>query len=203
MPQQLQLTVQPRLQSETWSLYWKESTRTFTDCLKPVSLSLDAEATTVANLMDQVSAAGDPQLPYPVLSVYSPYTVAFLPHPWTRITEPAACSCIGRVWNISVCRASKLHRTYADCWLHCTAAVLQVAAHAGWPPEDGLTSLPGFSGPWQRALCKGRVLQPTHTLQQAGLTDASVVTVVRIELVAEGWKVGGCALHVGTHSFAA
>jgi hypothetical protein len=38
------------------------------------------------------------------------------------------------------------------------------------------------------------VLQPTNTLQQAGLTDASTVTVVRIELVAEGWKVGGWGL---------
>lgn len=54
MPQQLQLTVQPRLQSETWSLYWKDTTKTVTDCLKPVRLAFDAEATTVANLMDQV-----------------------------------------------------------------------------------------------------------------------------------------------------
>jgi hypothetical protein len=66
---------------------------------------------------------------------------------------------------------------------------LQVAAHVGWPPEDGLTTLPGFQGPWQRALSKGRVLQPTDTLQQAGLVDGATVTVVRIELIAEGWKV--------------
>lgn len=69
------------------------------------------------------------------------------------------------------------------------SVLLQVAAHVGWPPEDGLTSLAGFTGPWQRALCKGRVLQPSDTLQAAGLTDEATVTVVRVELVAEGWKV--------------
>jgi hypothetical protein len=68
----------------------------------------------------------------------------------------------------------------------------QVAAHVGWPPEDGLTRLPGFTGAWQRTLCKGRELQPSHTLAQAGLADGAVVTVVRVELVAEGWKVGVC-----------
>jgi hypothetical protein len=66
---------------------------------------------------------------------------------------------------------------------------LQVAAHVGWPPEDGLTILPGFQGPWQRALCKGRVLKPSDTLTQCGLVDGATVTVVRIELIAEGWKV--------------
>lgn len=57
MPQQLQLTVQPRLQAETWSLYWKETTKTSTDCLKSVEMSFDAEGATVANLMDQVSSS--------------------------------------------------------------------------------------------------------------------------------------------------
>lgn len=42
------------MQAETWSLYWKESTKTETECLKPVTLSFDADATTVSNLMDQV-----------------------------------------------------------------------------------------------------------------------------------------------------
>jgi len=66
---------------------------------------------------------------------------------------------------------------------------VQVAAHVGWPPEDGLTRLPGFTGQWQRALCKGRELQPQATLRQAGVADAAAVTVVRVELLAEGWKV--------------
>lgn len=54
MSKQLQLTLQPRLQSETWSLYWKDTTKTTTDCLKPIQLGFDVEATTVANLIDQV-----------------------------------------------------------------------------------------------------------------------------------------------------
>lgn len=53
------MTVQPRLQAETWSLYWKESTKTVTDCLKPVSLQFDAKGTTIASLMDQVGAGSD------------------------------------------------------------------------------------------------------------------------------------------------
>jgi len=51
----LHITVQPRLQAETWSLYWKESTKTATSCLKPVTLAFDADSTTVAALMDQVT----------------------------------------------------------------------------------------------------------------------------------------------------
>lgn len=74
---------------------------------------------------------------------------------------------------------------------HPKTTAKQVAAHCGWPPEDGLTKLPGFSGPWQRALCRGRVLKPDDTLQQAGLVEGATVTVVRVELVAEGWKVRG------------
>ncbi len=66
---------------------------------------------------------------------------------------------------------------------------MQVAAQLGWPPEDGLTRLEGFTSPWQRALCRGRALAPDATLAQAGLSEGDVVTVVRVELVAEGWKV--------------
>jgi hypothetical protein len=36
---------------------------------------------------------------------------------------------------------------------------------------------------------RGRLLAPDATLSDAGVGDGDVVTVVRIELVAEGWKV--------------
>lgn len=62
MAKQLQLTLQPRLQAETWSLYWKDTTKTTTDCLKPIQMGFDAEATTVANLMDQVQPLTTPLL---------------------------------------------------------------------------------------------------------------------------------------------
>ena len=65
----------------------------------------------------------------------------------------------------------------------------RLAARMGWSPEDGLTRLDGFTAPWQRALHRGRELLPTQTLADAGLADNAVVTIVRIELVAEGWKV--------------
>lgn len=37
--------------------------------------------------------------------------------------------------------------------------------------------------------CRGRVLPATSTLAAAGVGEGDVITVVRIELVAEGWKV--------------
>jgi hypothetical protein len=51
----MQLKIQPRLQLETWSLYWKASTRTHTQCLDAFTLDLNgATSCTVARMMDQV-----------------------------------------------------------------------------------------------------------------------------------------------------
>lgn len=52
----MRVTVQPRLQTERWSLYWKEPSRTDTACLPPLSLELDGGAS-IAALMQQVRAA--------------------------------------------------------------------------------------------------------------------------------------------------
>ncbi len=41
------LTVQPRVQREKWSLYWKESMMTKTDILDPVVLNVDEKKTKV------------------------------------------------------------------------------------------------------------------------------------------------------------
>lgn len=49
----VQLTVQPRVQKEKWSLYWKESMSTKTLSLDPVQLNVDA-STTVAEVHDCV-----------------------------------------------------------------------------------------------------------------------------------------------------
>lgn len=45
----LQLTVQPRVQKEKWSLYWKESMSTKTISLDPVQLDVD-DNTTIAEV---------------------------------------------------------------------------------------------------------------------------------------------------------
>ena len=43
----ISLTVQPRVQREKWSLYWKESMMTKTDILDPVVMSVDEKTTKV------------------------------------------------------------------------------------------------------------------------------------------------------------
>jgi hypothetical protein len=54
----MQITVQPRIQRETWSLYWKEPTKTDTQCLQAVTLTVeDPDSSTVAALMDKVRIA--------------------------------------------------------------------------------------------------------------------------------------------------
>jgi hypothetical protein len=51
----MQIKVQPRIQRETWSLYWKEPTKTDTQCLEAVILDVDDPgSSTVAALMDKV-----------------------------------------------------------------------------------------------------------------------------------------------------
>ncbi len=45
----MRVTVQPRLQTETWSLYWKESMNTKTDCLDATHVEVD-DGATVAQL---------------------------------------------------------------------------------------------------------------------------------------------------------
>jgi hypothetical protein len=52
----MQIKVQPRIQRETWSLYWKASSKTDTECLEAVTLDVDDPgSSTVAALMDKVS----------------------------------------------------------------------------------------------------------------------------------------------------
>lgn len=50
----VQLTVQPRVQKEKWSLYWKESMSTKTLSLAPVQLTVDA-STTIAEVQQLVA----------------------------------------------------------------------------------------------------------------------------------------------------
>lgn len=118
MAPKMSIVVQPRIQTETWSLYWKESMRTATFCLAPITLKGLAADSTVADLQSKA------------------------------------------------------------------------AQQLKWPDVGTLLPLEGFSGPWERSICKGRALNPEATLAEAGLADQAVVTFVRIELVAEGWKVG-------------
>lgn len=116
----LAITCQPRVQQETWSLYWKDSMSTRTTCLEPLTINIEAEASAATTVND-------------------------------------------------LCN--------------------MVATLLSWPPEPSLTRLPGFDGPWQRALYKGRWLQPLDSLAAAGVDGSAAVTVVRVVLVAEGWRV--------------
>ena len=53
----ISLTVQPRVQREKWSLYWKESMMTKTDVLDPVVLSVDENKTKVGSGDSEHSSA--------------------------------------------------------------------------------------------------------------------------------------------------
>ena len=52
----MSVTVQPRVQKDTWSLYWKESMSTKTDLLPPCDLAL-GEGATPADLLAALAAA--------------------------------------------------------------------------------------------------------------------------------------------------
>merc|ERR1711933_433812 len=52
----ISVTVQPRVQREKWSLYWKESMMTKTDLLDPIVLKVDEKSTKVEDLLQMVSA---------------------------------------------------------------------------------------------------------------------------------------------------
>ncbi|PNH10820.1 hypothetical protein TSOC_002359 [Tetrabaena socialis] len=47
----MKVLVQPRLQVESWSLYWKESLKTSTQCLEPLELDLPGEGATASELL--------------------------------------------------------------------------------------------------------------------------------------------------------
>ncbi len=69
------------------------------------------------------------------------------------------------------------------------------ANRLGWPPTASLISLEGFSGPWQRALCRGRELKPDQGVREAAEgalvgakqgEETPSFTVVRVALKADG-----------------
>lgn len=72
-----------------------------------------------------------------------------------------------------------------------TPADLAAAAAAalGWRPAAKLLRLEGFTGAWDRCLAAGKLLDERTSLVEAGVGEGCVITYVRIELVAEGWKV--------------
>jgi hypothetical protein len=112
----MEIVIQPRLQNETWSLYWKESMKTNTVCLENLKLTVDP-TTTVEGVL--------------------------------KVVEE----------NLK------------------------------WRPTDTIPKLEGFKGPWERVLHKGRLLKFDSTLAAAGIQPGSPLTVVRVQLLAEGWKV--------------
>ncbi|GBF96547.1 hypothetical protein Rsub_09130 [Raphidocelis subcapitata] len=63
-------------------------------------------------------------------------------------------------------------------------AARAAAARLGWRAAERLPRLAGFGAPFDRCLRAGRALEPG-----AALEEGDVVTYVRVELVAEGWKI--------------
>lgn len=118
------LTIRPRIQKDKWSLYWKESMSTKTDCLDELKLKVDPAATTP----DQLLAL--------------------------------------------------------------------VAKEKGWSSSQDLLRLEGFNDPWERVIFQGRELKAGASLAEQGVGDGAVVTTVRRQLIADGWKVGSCIITI-------
>eukprot|EP01025_Chloroclados_australasicus_P038567 TRINITY_DN3978_c0_g1_i2.p3 TRINITY_DN3978_c0_g1~~TRINITY_DN3978_c0_g1_i2.p3 ORF type:complete len:136 (-),score=21.63 TRINITY_DN3978_c0_g1_i2:227-634(-) len=114
----INIVLKPRIQIERWSLYWKQSMSTTTQCMDQVEVTVEKEA--------------------------------------------------------------KLKQV-----------VEQLAKMCNWEPVDSLLRLEGFNDPWERAIFRGRELQMESSLQENEIKDGDVLTVIRCELVAEGWRIEG------------
>jgi hypothetical protein len=83
------------------------------------------------------------------------------------------------------------HVAIVACNMYCTTRGLLFSA-AAWRAHNS-AMLPVLDFVCLCGCCyrdsRGRLLAPDATLSDAGVGDGDVVTVVRIELVAEGWKV--------------
>eukprot|EP00798_Chlamydomonas_sp_ICE-L_P023002 gene23002-30194_t len=117
----MKVLIQPRIQTESWSLYWKDSLNTDTKIVEPFELDV------------QDSASLD-----------------------------------------SLLKAA--------------------ASHLGWAPQDSLFRLEGFSGPWERAIVKGRevgrhaIVGEVFGGDQEGKVNCPL-NFVRVVLKADGWKI--------------
>jgi len=65
----------------------------------------------------------------------------------------------------------------------------QIAAKFGWEPAKDLLRLKGFEAPWERVLFEGREVEPSMSLEEAGIPAKATLTTVRTVLVAEGWGI--------------
>eukprot|EP01023_Acetabularia_acetabulum_P039859 TRINITY_DN38466_c0_g1_i2.p1 TRINITY_DN38466_c0_g1~~TRINITY_DN38466_c0_g1_i2.p1 ORF type:complete len:136 (-),score=14.92 TRINITY_DN38466_c0_g1_i2:302-709(-) len=114
----IKIVVQPRIQVERWSLYWKQSMSTTTQSLQAITLEVDE-----------------------------------------NLTLDSVLKKIGEI--------------------------------LGWQSVNTLIRLEGFKEPWERVIYSGRELSLQNAVNQVGISDGSVLTVIRKELVAEGWRIEG------------
>ncbi|KAG2489147.1 hypothetical protein HYH03_012373 [Edaphochlamys debaryana] len=166
----MRVRVQPRLQTEAWSLYWKESLRTETQ----------ASGAAWGGRRRGHEGAG-----------------------------PTHAACLD-AFELDLPEAPSASASASDAGSGPTAAELMAAAAAaaGWPPAGSLTRLPGFAGPWERLLAGGRELPleaPLRPLAEKGAAATGAegevqaaaeggggvvtVTLVRVVLKADGWKI--------------
>ncbi len=167
----VQLTVQPRVQKEKWSLYWKESMSTKTIALEPVQLQLSA-STTIAEVRSSGTLAAD-FWPHSILSG----SCASWQQPTGRGREQdwAADAGTSEVLARRVAAVAAARETLSSC-----LQVQQlVAKRCGWDPVGKLSRLEGFTETWERVLHRGRELKAcsidclTHaTLASCGPTTS-------------------------------
>ena len=125
----LQLTVQPRVQKEKWSLYWKESMSTKTLSLDPIQLDVDGN-TSIAEVTSAV-------LPCAVQKQHG------MSH------ETACVHMLGTLSN----EEKNPSVLTADC--SCTQVQQLVAKRCKWEPVESLQRLDGFAESWERVLYRG------------------------------------------------
>ncbi|PNW80252.1 hypothetical protein CHLRE_08g384050v5 [Chlamydomonas reinhardtii] len=192
----MRIRVQPRLQVENWSLYWKESMATDTQCLKPIVLELpDTPATATSGAP---ATASDPAAPAP-----GPATAG------TAAAAPATATA-ATVADLLAAHAA------AQGWPPATALVRLDGFTAPWErvllrgrelqPQQRLDRLAAAAvaaeGPGQAAQQQQQGKKQAEVGAAAAGAGAGAgaggegeggadltVTLVRVALKADGWKI--------------
>ncbi|KAG2424405.1 hypothetical protein HXX76_014614 [Chlamydomonas incerta] len=172
----MRVCVQPRLQVENWSLYWKESMATDTQCLKPIVVELpdstpaaaaapDAPATAAAATA-ATAAALAPAAAATVADLLTAHAVA---QGWPPATALVRLDGFGAPWERVLLRGRELQPQQSLAQLAAEAAAGKAAAGGGQ--------------------LQGEERGAAGAAPEAGEGVDLTVMLVRVVLKADGWKI--------------